>query len=162
VYNIIALQKSLNIFTYTKANHMITKVLFFSLLLFLNIKSFSQDSSSVKKFEQRTLFQFGNRYEINGQKLKYGQLKAALNKFDDASLEYNLFHKRSVASGMLGLGGLIMEGIAFAVYKNNHQLANGLLIAAVSAFAISIPISISGKKHFQKSVWLYNRNVMAY
>lgn len=141
---------------------MYSRLFIFLTLLLLKLHSYSQDTSCVKKFEQRTLYQYRNGYEINGQKLKHRQLKTSLNKFNDASAEYNSFHKKTVVSGILSLGSLIMEGIGAAIAKNNKGVANGLFISGLAALAISLPISISARNHLQKSVWLYNRNVMAY
>ena len=53
----------------------------------------SQDSSVIK-FEQRTLFDFGDGYQINGRKINNNELKMLLNKYPDASAEYLLYRKK--------------------------------------------------------------------
>jgi len=141
---------------------MYSRLFFFLTLLLLNLPSHSQDSSALKKFEQRTIFQFNNRYWINEKPLKFKELKVELNKFNDASAEYHSFRKISKVSTLLSLGALIMEGTAIAISKNNKGLSNGLFIASGASLLISLPIAISARYHLQKAVWRYNKNVMAY
>ncbi len=134
----------------------------FVFFIFLSSSVHSQDSSALKKFEQRTIFQFGNRYWINEKPLRFKELKVELNKFNDASAEYHSFRKISKVSTLLSLGALIMEGTAIAISKHNKGLSNGLFIASGASLLISLPIAISARNHLQKAVWRYNKNVMAY
>lgn len=138
------------------------KLLIALTLLFFTLNTFSQDTLCVKKYEQRTIFQFGSRYWINGKPLRFKELKVELNKFNDASAEYHSFHKISKVSTLLSLGALIMEGTAIATSKNNKGLSNGLFIASGASLLISLSIAISASNHIQKAVWRYNKHVMAF
>jgi len=136
----------------------LTALLIFSIIYSLG---YSQDSC-LKKFEERTIFQFGYHYVINGKPLTIKQLRSELNKYNDAAAEYDLFHRKAKLSAIMSGGGVLMELIAIAVYENNHSLSKGLMIGAGVSLVTSLPISIAGRNHLQKSIWLYNKNVMAF
>jgi hypothetical protein len=143
------------------ATAMKIKLTAFLIFCVFHFTAFSQDSCA-KKFVERTLFLYGNRYQINGKPLKFKELKVELNKFADAAEEYRQFHKGSTIAGIISLGALIAELTGALVYKNNHALGNGLMIGAGVSVLVSMPISITARNHLQKSVWRYNKDVMSY
>ncbi len=104
----------------------------------------------------------GSGYYVNGQKLRYKEMKPLFNKYPNASAEYSIYSRKATVSAVMFLGSLISEGIGLAVYKNNRKLSHILFNGGVALQLIALPISVSGRNHLHRSIRLYNINVMSY
>ena len=143
----------------TIAVRLFTLLIFTVHIIFLQ----AQDSLCLKKFEQRTLFDFGDGFQINGRGIGNKELKSLLNKYSDASAEFLLYWKKRRVSKIAVWGTVSLAIAGSIIHKSNKALGDAFMIAGTSLFVIDFPLFLlSGKKHFQKSVWLYNKNVMAY
>src|ERR1035437_9281794 len=107
---------------------MISKLISLLIFILIGYSVQSQDSSTLKKFEQRTLFDFGDGYQINGREINNKELKLLLNKYPDASAEYLLYRKKRRISKIAVLGTLSLDVAGLIIYKNNKSLGDGFFI----------------------------------
>lgn len=139
----------------------ITKFLLFNLVfVVLSLSVWSQSNSFASAYESKTIFQYGNSYLLNKQKVRYKELEGLLTKYDASGSEYKQYHRLSSQSGLLALLMLGCYITAATQANKNEHLAAGLFAAGAIANIIAIPISGSARKHMQKAVWFYNRDVL--
>jgi hypothetical protein len=144
-------------------------LLVFSTSLVLSFTTYSQvqsiRDSLIKAYEQSSIMLQNGRYVINGESrnLGFGQrnLGDVLKKSPLAYAEFEQFRKkRNTALGVYFAGlGATVAGLLLN-RKNEDALSGGLIVGGLATTIISLPILSKSTKHFHKSVWLYNRDVL--
>lgn len=125
----------------------------------------SSRDSLVKAYEQGSIMLQGNKYVINGTAYKMGfgnnKIGETLRKSPLAYAEFELFKKNQKKALILNIvGGAAAIG-SFLVNQNTDKaLFTGLSVAGIGCLAVSFPLTIKSKKHFNKSIWHYNRDVL--
>lgn len=133
-----------------------------SLIVFLalSVCALGQIDSFASAYEQKTIFQYGERYTLNGQKLKFKEMENYLTKFNPSGSEYKQYKKFSTRAGFFSIAMIGSYIAALTQIDKNNKLAAGLMITGFAANLIAIPISTKARKHLQKSVWFYNRDIL--
>jgi hypothetical protein len=144
-------------------------LLVFCSTLFLSFSSYAQAQSVrdslIKAYEQGSIMLQNGRYVTNGESrsLGFGQrnLGDVLKKSPLAYAEFEQFRKkRNTALGVYFAGlGVTVAGLILN-RKNEDALSGGLIVGGLATTIISLPIMSKSTKHFHKSVWLYNRDVL--
>jgi hypothetical protein len=125
--------------------------------------------SLIKAYEQGSIMLQNGRYVINRESFKIGFMQRnigeTLKKSPLAYTEFELFKKtQNKALGFYFAGlGVALAGVLIRNNSNaesNKALAGGLVIGGLTSTIISLPIMAKSTKHFHKSVWLYNRDVL--
>lgn len=133
------------------------------LIIFQPVLANAQDSAILRKYEQRTVFLHGGKYMLDGQRLPKSSLKLLLNKYSESRAEYFASRKWATGSNILNTGALALYLAAISqMTRYNTSRFEQLFLASLVTSVISLPIARQGKKHFDKSLWLYNRNAMAF
>ncbi|HEX8333544.1 MAG TPA: hypothetical protein VF622_13035 [Segetibacter sp.] len=132
------------------------------LLIFLiSVSVKAQDTSIAKKYVQRTVFLYGGNYMLDGERLPASGLKVLLNKYSESRTEYIAAKKWKTAARVLVFGSFGLNIYALSLLRDNNSNYKEFFIASLITQYISFPIGRQGKKHFDKSVWLYNKNALA-
>jgi hypothetical protein len=146
---------------------LILLVLFSTLFFSFSTKAQvnSTRDSLIKAYEQGSIMLQNGRYVINGESFKIGFMQRnigeTLKKSPLAFAEFELFKKtqnKALGFYIAGLGTTI-AGI-FVNEKTDKTLAGGLVLTGLGCLVVSFPIIAKSTKHFHKSVWLYNRDVL--
>jgi hypothetical protein len=139
--------------------------------LFFTFSGLSQVNNTcdslIKAYEKGSIMLQDRKYVINGESFKmgFGQRKIgeALKKNPIAYTEFELFKKKQTKGMLYSLigGGATIASIL--TNKNSDKtLSTGLSIVGIGFLAVSFPITSKSKKHFNKAIWLYNRDVLKY
>lgn len=137
------------------------KRLFSLLIFFIPVLTLAQDTSIAAKYERKTVFLYGRKYMLDGERLPKSSLKGLLYKYPESRLEY-------LASKKWNTGAKVLDGLAFVFYTlavsnlityNNQKFEGWIMASAVTAI-LRFPIAMQGKKHFDKALWLYNKNAL--
>jgi Family of unknown function (DUF6010) len=125
----------------------------------------STRDSLVKAYEQSSIMLQGNKYSINGTSYKMGfgnrNIGETLKKNPMAYAEFELFKKNQKKGLVLNLvgGGAALASI-LVNQKTDKALFTGLSVVGLGCLGFSIPFTSKSTKHFNKAVWLYNRDVL--
>jgi hypothetical protein len=123
----------------------------------------AQDTAISRKFEEKTIFLYGGKYMLDGQRLPKSSVIMLLNKYPESRAEYTISKKWITGARVLNAASLVLYVAAFSqLDSRNYQKFKTYTIASLVTMYISMPISRQGKRHFDKSLWLYNKNAMAY
>ena len=145
------------------------KTVFMKFLKFLPIVPicmlFSQpifSQTTLEKYEQESIYLTSGGFVKGGKKhsalFTYRGLKKAMKGSLPARAEYQRYsEKRGWAIG-LSLAGLTSVIVAAGV--NDLQVQRGMLLGGLGATIASIPLSVRSANHLQKSVWMYNRDLL--
>lgn len=129
-------------------------------LLFCSVISNAQNLKLEEKYEERTVFLYGNQYMMAGEKLPKRSLPILLSEFPDSRSEYQLSRKWGTIGRIISLISVTLPLYGLYQYRQNNKDILPYGIASIGAAYLSIPFTVKGKKHLHKSVWLYNRNVL--
>ena len=134
------------------------------IILFSNfgLLTCAQDSSTVlNKYDQRTIYQYGNKYMLNENLVNAKYLGDYLSKFDKSSLHFSQYKKlnRKAAIYRLLSLGVYVAGLSL-IGRNNDLALAGVGTGLLLNFSTAMPLSNTARKHLQKSIWLYNREVL--
>lgn len=146
-------------------------ILIYLVLIFLSETAFSSigDSTAIRKYEENAIMinasGLSSGYIKGGKRIKMGlgfkNLRAEYEKFSpDALKQFNEFkkcqHKTAIWCGAFTMG--LVAGAAISVVA-----PLGAAVAITGSFVsygIAIKNAIKGTNHFQKSIWLHNRDVL--
>jgi uncharacterized membrane protein len=120
----------------------------------------NRDSIAIRRYyEENTIFWMGqNRYYKNNQSYPIKNLKEEFKFSKDASWEYDLYRKSS-SKALIGLLATEVLAISSIIVKDrNTKIA--LLAGSIVTLAISIPLSAKARKHFHRSIYYYNRDIL--
>lgn len=136
------------------------------LLPFLGIIFSVQNISAqslVKKYEKESIYLTSGGYVKGGEKhriiFSYRSMKKAMKGSLPARAEYQRYSEKrgwAVGLSMVGLASVI----AALGVEENVQLQRGLLLGGLGVSIASVPLSVKSTNHLQKSVWLYNRDLL--
>jgi hypothetical protein len=126
----------------------------------------STRDSLIKAYEQGSIMFQNSRYVINGESYKMGfrerKIGDILINNPTAYTEFELFKKVQNKANVLnavGLGAAIVS--LLLVNRDTDQgLFTGLTVAGIGCLGVSIPMIGKSRKHFQKSIWIYNRDLL--
>ena len=121
--------------------------------------------SLVKAYEQGSIMLQNSRYVINGESFKLGfmqrKIGETLKKSPLAYAEFELFKKtqnKALGFYLAGLGATAAS--LFVNQKTDKILVGGLVLTGLGCLVVSLPIIAKSNKQFQRSIWLYNRDVL--
>jgi hypothetical protein len=153
-----------------KMNNSKAIFLFFFSTFFFSLSSKSQAinacDSLIKVYEKSSILLQDRKYVINGESFKmgFGQSKIGkvLKKSPMAYAEFELFKKLKIKATAFELLGLSAAATSLIfINKNTDQaLYTGLTIVGIGCLSVAIPIRGKSKKHFQRAVWIYNRDLL--
>jgi hypothetical protein len=151
-----------------KLSKQVVLAVFSSFFLTFSAKSqvLNTRDSLVKVYEQGSIMlQDKHQYVINGTSYKMGfgnsKIGETLKKSPMAYAEFELFKKKQKKALVLNLvGGGAAIGSFLVNQKTDKALFTGLSIAGIACLGVSIPLTIKSTKHFNKAIWLYNRDVL--
>ena len=102
-----------------------------------------------------------NDFIRNDQFLKPKEAYSLLNGFDDSAFELTAYKKYRTTEKILVLPALGFLVAAMTTQKNDNSLTYIFVAASVSFAIANIVFSEKAEKHLHRSVWLYNRDVIA-
>jgi hypothetical protein len=120
----------------------------------------AQDENLAKKYEQKTVFLYGSQYMLDGERLPTSGLKIILSKYTDSKDEYISARKWTTIGQVLSLASVGMSFYSLSQIRTNTRNSRNFFLASIVTTYVSMPFLKKGKKHLQKSVWLYNKNVL--
>ncbi len=142
-------------------------VLFITFFLTSPAKSqvVSTRDSLVKAYEQGSIMLQGNKYVINGTAYKMGfgnnKIGETLRKSPLAYAEFQLFKKNQKTALILNVvGGAAAIGSFLINQDTDKALFTGLSVTGIACIGVSFPFTSKSNKHFNKSIWLYNNDVL--
>ena len=123
---------------------------------------YAQDSSTIiSKYDQRTIYQYGKKYILNENPLKTRHLSDYLTKFNKSSVDFSRYKKLNRKAAAYGLLSLVLYVKGLSLIDTNNDLALGFAgTGLLLGFSTAVPISNRARKHLQRSIWLYNREVI--
>jgi len=141
------------------------------ILIFISEIAFSEnvDSSAIKQYEENAIMLQSNGWSRTfvkgGNRVKMGagfrNLKTEYEKSSTAALgEFKEFKKCNMKAGIWS--GVYAVGLIAGAAVIEATPIGGLvaMAAAFIPYGISIKNLIKGQNHFQKSIWLHNRDVL--
>jgi Family of unknown function (DUF6010) len=142
-------------------------IVFITLFYAFSAKSqvVSSQDSLVKKYEQGSIMLKDKQYVINGTSFKMGhghmKISETFKKSPLAYAEFELFKKNQKKGILLNIVGSAAAIASFFVNQNTDKaLFTGLSVAGIGCLGWSIPITSKSKRHFNKAIWLYNRDLL--
>jgi hypothetical protein len=131
--------------------------------MFTSALAIAQDTTLARKYQEKTIFVYGGKYLLDNQRLPKSSLKLLLNKYPESRNEFEIFRKWKTGANILNAGSLAFYMAAISQLINyNYQKFQTFVTASFVTSMISLPIGRQAKKHFDKSVWLYNKNTLIY
>ncbi len=124
----------------------------------------STRDSLVKAYEQGAILMQDRQYVINGTSYEMGFMQRKMsetlktNRF--AYAEFNLFKKNQKKAMILNIVGSAAALGGILTQNKNKTLSVGFSVIGVGCLAVSFPFTSKSKKHFNKAIWLYNRDVL--
>ncbi|HFA50404.1 MAG TPA: hypothetical protein ENJ95_15430 [Bacteroidetes bacterium] len=125
--------------------------------------------SVLEKYEKETIYLSYNNYSYikNGQKHWAGffgkHLKKEMEVSPDAVIEFDRYQKKSITSFwmVMGAGAIYVSGVLLAQERDEYDALSGSMVLAGTGLMIaSIPLTINSMKHYNKAIWLRNRDVL--
>jgi hypothetical protein len=145
------------------------KIIFF-IILFISFSAKSQivntPDSLIKAYEQGSIMLQNTNYVINGESYKMGfrerKIGETLKTNPMANAEFELFKKGQNKANVWNTVGLLagLSSLLLVNQNTDKGLYTGLTVMGVGCLAVSIPMIGKSRKHFQKSVWIYNRDLL--
>jgi len=134
-------------------------ILFFNLVI--SHPSSAQDERIKEVYTKNVITFYGERQFLrNNQLLKYKEVVPLLKSFPASELEYSVAHKNNTMGRILAIPAFASIILFFTQSNRNNDPAWGFGIASIGFFGASELFLDKGHKHLQKSVWLYNRDIM--
>jgi Family of unknown function (DUF6010) len=149
-----------------KLSVQVLLVLFTTLFSTFSAKSQVVDTrdSLIKSYEQGSIMLQDKQYLINGASYKMGfmqrKIGETLKKSPMAYAEFELFKKnqnKAFIFNVLG-GGAAIASILIN-QDTDKALFVGLSAVGLGFLVVSLPLTSRSTKHFNKAIWLYNRDV---
>lgn len=134
-------------------------ILFFSLMI--TYPASGQDERIKEVYTRNVISFYGeNQFMRNNQVLRYKEVVPLLKSFPPSELEYSISHKKTTIADILLIP--IAASIVLFVTESNRQndIVYGYAIVGAGFLTTRRMFLDNGKKHLQKSVWLYNRDIM--
>jgi hypothetical protein len=135
----------------------------FVFLILAPIHKMEAQAEDLKTFYDREAISFFGdaRFLKNRQELSRKQVRPFLLKYEESARAYKLFSKNKKIGNAIVVpaAGLYFGSIFFALPKS-QKLAFWGLIGSAAIVCISIPFHNDAKKHLQRSVHLYNREIL--
>jgi hypothetical protein len=129
--------------------------------------SSAQDTLAAKKYEERTIQPYRSHFLVNGKRYEKYELKTLFNQYPVPAAEIKLYHKNETRNDIFSLSSLgliVASGIIFFSNPEEAERHPALVFTLYGAGLTSSVISgvFRGKarKHFQKALWVYNKEVM--
>jgi hypothetical protein len=138
----------------------------FILLLFSSIPfaSFAQNSiytdTLARKYDRMTIYLKNGGFEKDGQTIPYGMFKMNLRKELTISPMALHEYKRSRTNFWVGMGCSITSTVLMLSSIQSNGIKKELFYSGLGMSLLSIPFSISAQNQLNRSVWLYNRDVI--
>ncbi len=120
----------------------------------------NKDSIAIRRYyEENAILWLGKtQYYKNNRSYPIKNLKEEFKFSKDASWEYAQYRKNS-SKAVIGL--LVTEGLLISsLLVKDRNTKIGLLAGGIVTLAITIPISSNARKHFHRSIYYYNRDIL--
>ena len=112
-------------------------------------------------YDREAISFFGDsRFLKNRQELSRKQVKPLLMSYEESARAYRLFSKTKKIGNALLIPAAGLYVGSFFVLPNNQKAAFWGLVGSVAVVCISIPFQNDAKKHLQRSVHMYNREIL--
>ena len=129
------------------------------LLVFINLKSFSQSQDSLLKvYNNQTIYRVGNKYIKGGEKLTYRDLRLEFNTLSTHAM-YNKSKSRLLISRIFNVAsvGLVIASVVAKTNINGSiEFAAGTGILGL----IGIYYQTQSSKYLERAIWERNKEVL--
>ncbi len=123
------------------------------------------DAQSTKsKYQTETIYLLSYNYVKNEQKYPIGffgnKLKKEMEVSTNAMAEFSKFEKNrnySFVYSLIGLGSVITGSL---IDEEKEVLRGSFFLGGLVSIGVSIPFGFKARKHFSKSLWIRNSDVL--
>jgi hypothetical protein len=127
--------------------------------------SAQSNAEYLKKYNSKTIFYGkGNRFILDEKAQKIGsfgkKLKPLLADNESATKELKIYRKKAKTGYFMSLTGVAMTVSGFLLAEKAEKVALPLYFGGIAVGLASLHFSINAPKHLNKSVWLYNRQIL--
>ena len=149
----------------TLSKNALSVLLCFSFVFAANAQVRSTRDSIIRAYEQRSIMLQNNSYVINGEEKRFGFFRGNIkNELSSNPIALKEFQE-SQKSALIGLGlgfialGMLIGGTQLAIQS---QKEDRFIISLASLVPLLIGLFYTQKSQnqFNRSVWLYNRDVL--
>ena len=134
-------------------------LLLLALLIFNRGNSQKEPLNEKTKIDTIKYVKRTEKYYWNDNRLQTYEMRPMLDRFSSSALEFNKYHNRALPATIIFLTGLVAGVIEFT-QLNKKPFLNVYSITLFAGDIIGIPLMISAKRHFRKSVSLYNKEIL--
>ncbi|MEO6130786.1 MAG: hypothetical protein ABIQ02_02980 [Saprospiraceae bacterium] len=123
--------------------------------------SFAQNEKFKELYTKNVISYGYDGFIRNDVRLKYREVSPLLLSYPESAAEFNIYKKKHKIANLFLIPALVtflapITGIA----KNDNGLGIGLWTASLCLSSTASIFNQEGKKHMQRSVWLYNRDIL--
>ncbi len=141
------------------------KIIFISLCITtVTITSaFCQEKNVGELYTKNVITFYGqNGFMRNNQRLGLSDVKPLLKTFPASELEYKQYHKNRTLSLAFFIPAAVSGVLYFTQYDSNNNSTHpaGFGLATIGFLVTATIFDQQAKKHLQKSVYLYNRDIL--
>ena len=141
-----------------------TKATCFVIALIISTSCLAQDSASFKrKYDALTIYEDVWGHRLNGQRITQRELMKRLLGNEDSQFDARKWRQARLVTGIasaVAAGSLLYATTTRSDGNDDRTIIFGGIAFLVQA-GVSFPFSIKARRHQQRAVWLYNRDVLA-
>ena len=118
----------------------------------------AQQDKFLETYNRETIMGGVPPFMRDDKKINFKDVRPLLLKFNDSSAEFLAYKKKSTIANVLMIPAAILCGVLVSREDNdlNYPLALGCIGFGVTASIIKS----QSNRHLQKSIWLYNRDIL--
>jgi hypothetical protein len=133
------------------------------LLMGLQSSTLHAQNEELKNFYDREAIAFygDSKFMKNNDVMPRKKIRPLLLQYDVSAAEYKQFQKRRTIGNIIAISAAAIYVGSIAMLGTNPEVAIGMLGGSVAAAFVSVPFQLKAQKNLQRSVHLYNREVLA-
>ena len=150
----------------TFSKNALSVLLCFSFVFASTAQVRSTRDSIIQAYEQRSIMLQNYSYIINGERKRYGFFNSKIGEeLKSSPMAFKEFQESQksmwVGVGLIALGTLLSYG-GIVMYRNdkNSSQWKGFYFSGLGSLFLSIFYSLKSKNQLNRSIWLYNRDVL--
>ncbi len=135
----------------------------FFIITILSVSATCQDKKIGDLYTKNVITFYGqNGFMRNNQRLVFNEVKPLLKSFPASGLEYKQYHKNRTLSFAFFIPAVVSGVLYFTKRDNNNYntYPAGYGIASIGFLVTTSVFDQQAKKHLQRSVYLYNRDIL--
>jgi hypothetical protein len=131
------------------------------LIIIAASQAFGQNEELKTIYNREAIGFYGDTRFMRGTEImSRREVKSYLLKQSESAAEYRLFQKRKRVGNAIAILAGSVYASSFFLLGQNPDAAIGCMAGSVAVAAVAIPFQVKARKNLQKSVYLYNRDVL--